>query len=150
MLVTRPEYISTYYTFGTIRKALEMANMFAQMAKKATTLSPIMEGREKISVADVIAKYPDGVTVTGFDIVDSTSDDGPNSYPVLTFSEDTSKFIFGGTVMASIVNAWLAHFEGDIEACNKALASYDGVKLKFSRARAKNGNREYTSIEVVE
>lgn len=128
-----------------------MANMFATIAKEATTLSALMKGREKISVADVIKNYPDGITVTGFDIIASNNDnDDRDSYPIVIFSEDTSKFVFGGTVLNGIVRAWLAHFDGDIEACNKALASYDGVKLKFSRQRSKTGNREYTSIEVVE
>lgn len=128
-----------------------MANMFATIAKEATTLSALMKGREKISVADVIKNYPNGITVTGFDIIASNNDnDERGSYPIVIFSEDTSKFVFGGTVLNGIVRAWLAHFDGDIEACNKALASYDGVKLKFSRQRSKTGNREYTSIEVVE
>lgn len=128
-----------------------MANMFATIAKEATILSALMKGREKISVADVIKNYPDGITVTGFDIIKSNNDnDERDSYPIVIFSEDTSKFVFGGTVLNGIVRAWLAHFDGDIEACNKALASYDGVKLKFSRQRSKTGNREYTSIEVVE
>lgn len=128
-----------------------MANMFATIAKEATTLSALMKDREKISVADVIKNYPNGITVTGFDIIASNNDnDERGSYPIVIFSEDTSKFVFGGTVLNGIVRAWLAHFDGDIEACNKALASYDGVKLKFSRQRSKTGNREYTSIEVVE
>ena len=128
-----------------------MANMFATIAKEATTLSKLMKGREKISVADVIKNYPDGITVTGFDIILSHNDNlGMDSYPIVIFSEDPSKFVFGGTVLNGFVRAWLAHFDGDIEACNKALASYDGVKLKFSRQRSKTGNREYTSIEVVE
>ena len=131
-----------------------MANMFATIAKEATTLSKLMKGREKISVADVIKNYPDGITVTGFDIIVAPNDNvglhERDSYPIVIFSEDPSKFVFGGTVLNGIVRAWLAHFDGDIEACNKALASYDGVKLKFSRQRSKTGNREYTSIEVVE
>ena len=126
-----------------------MANMFANLAMKAVSLSPIIEGKTKISVADIVSQYPDGITVTDFDIVSGTDQNGEAiTYPVFTFAEDTSRFGFGGKVMRSIVDNWVHAFDGDIEATSKALAANGGVKLRFSLGKTKNG-RPITLIDVV-
>lgn len=113
-----------------------MSNVFASIAKKATTLSPLMEDKERMSIDDMILAYPDGVIINGFDMVST----GADSYPVLTFIEDDSKFIFGGAIMNNICHDWLAHFDGDIETANAALSSAGGVRIKFEKSRTKNGN----------
>lgn len=113
-----------------------MANIFASIARKETTLSPLMENKDKITTDELTSDFPDGVTINGFDIITTNGD----SYPVLTFSEDESKFIFGGAIMSNICNGWLEHFEGDIEAANAALKSSGGVKIKFTKSRTKSGN----------
>lgn len=124
-------------------------NLFAQVARETTSLSPLIENRTKISVSEIIDKYPDGITVTGFDLIDGTDNDGnPSTYPVLVFTEESDKFAFGGLVMKNVCHAWLAHFEGDIDTCNAALKANGGVKLKFSRDKTKKG-REVTKVEVV-
>lgn len=127
-----------------------MANMFASLARKATTLSPIIEGKEKISVGEIIEKYPDGITLINFDMVNGTDQNTgePSNYPVFTFKEDSKKFGFGGHVLKNIINVWLANFEGDIETCSKALEAAGGVKLKFSRSTTKAG-RSVTVVEVI-
>lgn len=126
-----------------------MANMFAELARKATVLSPIIEGKEKISVGDIIANYPNGITVTEFDMVTSVDKDGnPDTYPVFVFAEDTSKFGFGGSVFKNICENWIHHFDGDIETCAKALQAGGGVKMIFSQAKTKAG-RPVTTIEIV-
>ena len=40
---------------------------FKDKALSATTVSKIMEGRTKISTDELITKYPEGVTILGFD-----------------------------------------------------------------------------------
>ena len=126
-----------------------MANMFASIARKATTLSPIIEGKTKISVGDIIEDYPNGITVTAFDMVSGTDQNGnPDIYPVFVFSEDDTRFGFGGHVFKNICEAWIKNFEGDIETCSKALEANGGVKLKFGQARTKAG-RNVTTIEVI-
>lgn len=126
-----------------------MSNMFANLARKATTLSPIIEGKTKIPVSDIISNYPDGITLTNFDIISGTDQNGEaTNYPVFTFAEDETKFGFGGTVLKNIVNAWLAAFDGDIDSCSKALAANGGVKLKFAQGRTKSG-RNVTTIDVI-
>lgn len=126
-----------------------MGNMFTNLARKATTLSPIIEGKTKISVAEIIDKYPDGITLTNFDIISGTDQNGESTtYPVFTFSEDDTRFGFGGSVLKNIINAWLAAFDGDVEGCSKALASNGGVKMKFAQGRTKAG-RSITTIDVI-
>ena len=113
-----------------------MENIFTSIARRETTLSPLMEGREKLETDDIIKLYPDGFTIIEFDVVNA----GLDSYPVLIFKEDTEKFIFGGTVLKNICNGWVEQFDGDIESASNALKSAGGVKMKFEKTRTKNGN----------
>lgn len=126
-----------------------MSNMFASLAKKATTLSNVMVNRSKISTQDVIKFYPDGITVTEFDMITTSDSNGmPTTYPVIAFAEDDSKFIYGGKALLDVCSVWVAHFDGDIEATSNALKSAGGVKIKMSTSRTKAG-RNFTRIEVV-
>lgn len=126
-----------------------MANMFAQLAKRATTLSTIMEGREKITTEDVINSFPNGITITEFDVITTTNENGmPSTYPVLAFAEDVNKFIYGGKALNDIVTTWLANFDGDIEATSAALKAAGGVKIKLVSAKTKQG-RNFTRVDVI-
>ena len=126
-----------------------MPNMFAQIATRATTISPLIEGRTKISVSDVIKRYPEGVTITGFDMVAGIDNNGaPSNYPVLIFAEDDKSFMFGGLVMKNVCLAWLEHFDGDVETCSAALKANGGVKVAFERSKTKNG-RDVTVVKVL-
>ena len=113
-----------------------MANKFATVARKVTTLSPLMEGKEKIDNDDIIREYKEGITVTGFDFITTDGD----TYPVLVFDEDSNKFFFGGAVMNNICQGWSAMFDGDIEKANDELSASGGVKIKFSKSKTKSGN----------
>ena len=42
---------------------------FTEMAKKETSVSRILENREKVSVEDIMHDYPTGVTIIDFDLV---------------------------------------------------------------------------------
>lgn len=126
-----------------------MPNMFAELAKKATTLSEIMEGREKISTKDVINTYPDGITIIDFDIITTTAQDGSqSSYPVIAFKENENQFVYGGKALMDIINLWIAHFDGDIKTCANALKAAGGVKVKMSVGQTRIG-RTFTKIDVV-
>ena len=126
-----------------------MPNMFTALAQRATTLSPIMEGRDKITTEAIIKKYPDGITLDGFDMVTTPDKDGnPNTYPVFTFAEDPSVFLYGGKALHDVATLWLSHLEGDIEATSTALKASGGVKVKFTSTRTSAG-RNFTKIEVI-
>lgn len=126
-----------------------MANMFANLARRATTLSVLMEGREKMSVEDVSTTYPDGITITAFDVITTPNKNGePSTYPVILFAEDDTKFIYGGKALNDIVTSWLANFEGDVETTSNALKAAGGVKIKLIPSRTKQGNN-FTKVEVI-
>lgn len=126
-----------------------MANMFATLAKRATTLSTIMENREKISTDEIISKYPDGVTVTEFDVVTTPDKNGnPATYPVIAFAEDNTKFFYGGKAMMEVVTTWLAHFEGDVETVSNALKAGGGCKIVLSASKTKQGHN-FTKVDVI-
>lgn len=116
---------------------------FKSKAVSATTLSKLMENRTKISNDELMTKYPEGVTVTGFDWM--KGDDG--KYPVCVFSENENECFFGGTAMTSICDAWMDGYNSP-EECSEALAKEGGVKLKFTKDKTKQ-NRSFTKVEVV-
>lgn len=125
-----------------------MPNMFADLAKRATTLSVVMTDRDKLSTEDVIDLYPEGITVTEFDVVTTLDSNGnPNTYPVLAFKEDDSKFIYGGKALMDIVTLWLSHFEGDVETTSAALKAAGGVKIRLEAAKTRQG-RNFTRVIV--
>lgn len=119
-------------------------NIFKEIAKKETTLSYLMSGREKIDTDEIIANYPDGITVTEFEVIQV----GEDMYPVVTFSEDNTKFYNGGSVLMKICSGWLEHFSGDNESANIALAKTGGVKCKLSKSKTKSGNN-ITVIDII-
>ena len=125
--------------------------MFSNLARKSTTLSPLIEGKSKVSVEDIIAKHGGIVTITAFDVVNSSDNDW---YPVLLIAEEPDAFMFGGFVLKKIVGEWLTAFDGDVEACSKALGVEGGCKVKLEQARTKtkgdNGiPRNITRITVL-
>lgn len=126
-----------------------MANMFATLAKRATTLSAIMEGREKITTEDIIKNFPDGITITEFDIVTTPDANGnPSTYPVIAFAEDNTKFLYGGKALNDVVTTWLANFEGDVETTSNALKAAGGVKIQLTAGKTKQG-RNFTRVDVI-
>ena len=126
-----------------------MANIFENIARQATTLSPLIEGKNKISVSEIIETYPEGITITSFDMIAGTDQNGNSiTYPVFVFAEDETRFGFGGKVLKGIVEAWIAAFDGDIEATSKSLQANGGAKLRFRQGRTKTG-RNLTIVEPV-
>lgn len=122
-----------------------MANIFQTIAIKATTLSSLMEGREKIETKTIIEKYPNGITVTEFDMIGS----GDDAYPVFVFAEDNTVFAFGGAVFKSIVQAWISNFEGSVSDASAALKATGGVRMKFEHSVTKTG-RSITTVRIPE
>ena len=126
-----------------------MANMFAEMAKKAVANSAVREGRERISTEEIISTYPNGITITEFDILTKRNGDALVNFPTFAFAEDITKYFNGGSSLSKIVDGWLAHFEGDIEACNAALRASGGCKIRLlPMQRTGNGNN-FVPVEVL-
>ena len=116
---------------------------FKNKAVAATSISKIMEGKTKISTEEVISKYPEGVTITGFDWMNGEN----GKYPVCIFAENQNECFFGGTSLTSICEAWMDGYQ-DAETCSADLAAEGGVKVKFSKGKTKS-NRNFTRCEVV-
>lgn len=108
--------------------------MFSNLAKKSTTLSPLIEGKNKMSVADIISKHGGIVTITAFDVVNNSDNDW---YPVMLLKEEPECFMFGGFVLKKIVGEWLTAFDGDVESCSKALTAEGGCKIKLEQTHTK-------------
>jgi len=123
--------------------------MFADIAKKAVANSTVREGRELITTEEILRNYPDGITITEFDIL--TRRDGSNlvTFPTFAFAEDITKYYNGGLSLKKVVDGWLAHFEGDIESANAALKASGGCKIKLlPMQRTGNGNN-FVPVEVI-
>lgn len=118
---------------------------FRDLARKATTLSELMENREKIQTAEVIKNFPDGITLNAVDIVKMSD----TSYPVFTFLEDSHRFYCGGVVLTKIVGTWVNEYDGDLGLLNHDLAESGGVKVKLKETKTRDGKNNITEVEVL-
>lgn len=117
---------------------------FKSKAKAATATCTLMENRTKISTDELITKYPDGVTITGFDFL--SGDNG--KYPVCIFKENSNECFFGGSSLTDICNSWVDGYEST-EQCSADLEASGGVKIKFIRSKTKSG-RSFIKCEVID
>lgn len=125
---------------------------FKKIALDATTMSELMNGRDKMDTEELIKKYPDGVTIDFIDNVNMSQEDGEaENVWIFVTEEQPNKFTFGGFVLAKIFNNILAEFEGDydamIEEYNSSLKE-DKLRVKLERAKTKT-KREITKVTVL-
>lgn len=116
----------------------------AQNAQKAQGTMGLMNGREKIATEDLLAKYPNGITITSFDILNGQN----GEHMICTFAEDTSRFYNGGKILTDMAKAWVEDYQS-VEEANKDFMTCGGVKVKLSKGRTKKGNT-IIEIEVLE
>lgn len=124
---------------------------FKKIALDATTMSELMNGREKMDTEELIKKYPNGVTIDFIDNVNMQQEDGEENVWIFVTEEQPNKFTFAGFVLAKIFNNILAEFEDDyaemIETYNSALKE-DKLRVKLERAKTKS-KREITKVMVL-
>lgn len=124
---------------------------FKKIAIDTTTMSEIMNGRDKMDTEELIKKYPEGVTIDFIDNVNMQQEDGEENVWIFVTEEQPNKFTFAGFVLAKIFNNILAEFEGDyaemIETYNSALKE-DKLRVKLERAKTK-AKREITKVTVL-
>lgn len=120
-----------------------MAFNFKAAAQAATSLSDLMSNREKRSTDEMISKYPDGFTITDFDMIGT----GDDEYTVFVIKEDPGIFFYGGTILKKMVNAWLAGFD-DIETCREEFKKDGGLPIRMTTGKTKDG-RMVTKIDVL-
>jgi len=124
---------------------------FKKIALDVTTMSELMNGRDKMDTEELIKKYPNGVTIDFIDNVNMQQEDGEENVWIFVTEEQPNKFTFAGFVLAKIFNNILDEFEGDyaemIETYNSALKE-DKLRVKLERAKTKS-KREITKVTVL-
>lgn len=124
---------------------------FKKIALDATTMSELMNGRDKMDTEELIKKYSNGVTIDFIDNVNMQQEDGEENVWIFVTEEQPDKFTFAGFVLAKIFNNILDEFEGDyaemIETYNSALKE-DKLRVKLERAKTKS-KREITKVTVL-
>lgn len=124
---------------------------FKKIALDATTMSELINGRDKMDTEELIKKYPDGITIDFIDNVNMQQEDGEENVWIFVTEEQPNKFTFAGFVLAKIFNNILAEFEGDyaemIEEYNSSLKE-DKLRVKLERAKTK-AKREITKVTVL-
>lgn len=124
---------------------------FKKIALDATTMSELMNGRDKMDTEELIKKYPNSVTIDFIDNVNMQQEDGEENVWIFVTEEQPDKFTFAGFVLAKIFNNILSEFEGDyavmIETYNSALKE-DKLRVKLERAKTKT-KREITKVTVL-
>ena len=124
---------------------------FTDLAKKKTAGSPVLSERTKISTDEIIARYPNGVTINGFDFLNGKN----GRYVVCCFREDPGRYFNGGKILSEIFESFVAEYKTEdntLEAAYEACAADFGrecLKVKLSDGRTKDGNR-VTLVEVLE
>ena len=111
-----------------------MASRLENAARNAMGGDSIMEGREPIKTADIIAKYPDGICITG---VAKNTYNG-STYPVFTFAEDPSKYFSGATALSKMVDGMIENYDGDLAELNADLRQ-EHLKIKLIKTRTTKG-----------
>lgn len=124
---------------------------FKKIALDVTTMSELMNGRDKMDTEELIKKYPNGVTIDFIDNVNMQQEDDEENVWIFVTEEQPNKFTFAGFVLAKIFNNILDKFEGDyaemIETYNSALKE-DKLRVKLERAKTKS-KREITKVTVL-
>lgn len=123
--------------------------MFVEIGKKAVANSPVREGREVISTEEILDKYPDGITITQFDVLSKRNGSEMVNFPTFAFAEDNTKYYNGGMSLKKVVDGWLAHFDGDIDAANAALKASGGCRIKLMPMRRTDGGNNFVPIEIL-
>lgn len=113
------------------------------LAISVTSLSEVMQGKDKMSVEEIISKYPDGVTIVAFDIVENGQGE---QYSVYNIAENSNIFCNGGTVLNKVFNKMIDAF-GDIDNANAELTK-EPLKVKLEKAKTKTGNN-FTKVIVL-
>lgn len=128
-----------------------MANKFAAAAAKVSGGSEVIAGLEKIENDLLIAAYPNGITITGADILTGTDEAGDTKeFCVFTFFEDQTKYCSGGKQLTEIVREWfkISGAQNGVQL-SEQLKQEGGVKVKLEKVKTQGG-RKFTKVTVLE
>ena len=127
-------------------------NKFREKAINTSNLSELMNGRNKVSIDELMQAFPNGFTLTDFDIVDYTTKDKDGNekrrtYPVFIIKEDPNICFFGGVVLMNMVDSWLEDYDS-IDSCREDFRASGGVEIELYTGRTKGGNN-ITKVEIL-
>lgn len=114
-----------------------------QIANDTVAGSPVIAGHDKIKTEDVIALFPNGITINRVDLCKGEKGD----FAVVNFTENPAKYYAGGALITSIVKAWLIEAGGCLDDVNAALAA-DPVRVKLTNSRTKDG-KSLTAVTIL-
>lgn len=117
---------------------------FKSLATAATTLSPLMTDRIKLSTDEIISQYPEGITITEFDSI--TMKD--SQYYVAAFAEDDKAYINCGQILSKVFDRFVEAFDGDIAGASETLKAQGGLRVKLNKSRTRGGN-SITTVTVI-
>ena len=115
----------------------------SDIARAVTSNGGFTSGRQKIKIDDLIARYPDGVSITGVDIIKYNG----TRFPSFIFAEDDTCCFSGGLALIEMADAWVEAYDGDMQAINESLQR-EPVRIKLEKTKTKN-KRDYTRVTVL-
>ena len=115
------------------------------LAIKELVLSPLMEGREKLRMEDLVKRYPNGVTITAVDMIPDTK--SGELYSLFTFKEDETKFASGGVIFNKIAKKWLEAYDYNIHNLSHDLTE-ESIVIIFYYDKTSN-KRDVVKCEIV-
>lgn len=121
---------------------------FSERAKAHVAGSPVLENREKMSTDEIIARYPQGVTIIDFDFLNGKQ----GRYVVCAFKESPQNYFNGGKILTDIFEEFLTEYSemvNPLEACRKDFSDEGGLKVKLSHGRTKDGNN-VTLVDIID
>ena len=119
--------------------AIAGGNILAKIAREA------VGNGEYLSIDDLIAKYPKGVTVNGAFQVNIKG----KHLPALTFEENPRQHFYAvAGDLGKIWQGWVDYFCGDESKVVESLKK-NPVKLKIWRVPSSAGKKAYTKAAVV-
>ena len=105
----------------------------------------LMDGREKVTMDEVLDAYPEGITITAFYMLSGDNGD----YPVITFAEDNQAYFFGGKILSDICKKLADEFSGDCEKASEKLLSEGGLPIKMEITETKK-HRKFVNVTVLD
>lgn len=102
---------------------------------KKTNYESKSKNKDKIKLDDLMAQYPNGVTINGAYYISNTKF---NPFWIFTFEEDKTKCFSAGGDLKKIASDWLEHCENNFVLLNEHLAK-SPIKFKIYKKKLKRG-----------
>lgn len=102
-------------------------------------------GHDRIRIDDLIAAYPEGITITGMDLLPVSGED--RTYPIFTFAENDKLYFCGNGDIPKLGDIFMSEYEGDLTGLNEDLLA-NPIPIRIRKVKTKRGNL-YTKVEVL-